>query len=335
MRRDAMSALRCPRCKAEGSFGLAIEAEDEREVREGELTCTTCGEARKIRGGIVDLMPEGVPAFVRREADGLGRFAEKMRAGGWDRELVLSLPYRQDGYWYAQATMMHQVLHTVPLRPGDTILDVGSNTCWAAAMLAERGLRVTALDITTAQMQGLATADWWYEAKGVHMERVLGVMFDISLASNSLDWVWCCEVLHHNHRANLWATMRELHRVLKPGGSLIVVNETLRTLREPHLHPGADVSEFEGHEHAYLRRSYVKAARDAGLHVDVRGPRLHNVFCEELFSISPRMHIRDGFRAAAAHAVRRDPRLRRAYLAWKSYVAGGTSLHMLATKPEG
>lgn len=327
-----MSALRCPRCKAEGSFDLAVEAEDEREVREGELTCTACDESRRIRRGIVDLMPE-LPAFVRREAAGLDRFADRMRAQGWDREMVLSLPYHQHGYWYAQATMMHQVLQTVPLQPGETILDLGSNTCWASAMLAERGLRVTALDIIASEMQGLATADWWHEAKGVHMERVLGVMFDISLASNSLDWVWCCEVLHHNHRANLWATMRELHRVLKPGGSAIVVNETLRSLRRPHLNPGKGVEEFKGHEHAYLRRSYVNAARDAGFRVDVRGPRLHPVFSEEPFGISPRMRIRDGFLAAAAHAARRDPRIGRAYLAWKAYVSGDTSLHMLATKP--
>lgn len=332
MRRDVMSALRCPRCKVEGSFALRIGAEDEREVREGELTCTACGEPREIRRGIIDLMPE-VPEFVRREAAGLERFAEKMRGDGWDRELILSLPYKQEGYWYAQATMMHQVLHTVPFQPGDTILDVGANTCWAGAMLAERGLRVTALDISTSEMQGLSTADWWYEAKQVHMERVLGVMFDISLASNSLDWVWCCEVLHHNHRANLWATMRELHRVLKPGGSVIVVNETLRSLRQPHLNPGVEVEEFQGHEHAYLRHSYVKAARDAGFRVDVRGPWLIPVFCEEPFCISPQTRVREGFRAAATHAVRRDPRLRRAYLAWKAYVAGGTSLHMLATKP--
>jgi ubiquinone/menaquinone biosynthesis C-methylase UbiE len=165
------------------------------------------------------------------------------------------------------------------------------------------------------------------------MERLLAQMFDVPLASASLDWVWCCEVLHHNHRANLWATLRELYRVLKPGGALIVVNETLRSLRDPKLDPGKDVAQYEGHEHAYLRGSYVKAARDAGFQVDVRGPRYHTIFQGQQIGLSPQMTARQGFSAAAAHAVRRSEKAKRAYLAWKSYVSGGTALHMLATKP--
>ncbi|MDX6677253.1 MAG: hypothetical protein QOE31_1305 [Solirubrobacteraceae bacterium] len=331
MRTDLLSVLRCPRCRAEQSFDCEAHAESDGEVREGELTCRSCGERRAVARGIADLMVDS-PDFVLREQAGLDRFADVMRADGWDRERVLKLPDDHSGYWYAQGTLMNQVLDTVPLRAGDWILDVGSNTCWASAKFAERGLKPIALDINANEMQGLATADWWYEDKGLYMERVLGQMFDLPLATGALDWVWCCEVLHHNHRRNLWRTMREMHRVLKPGGSLIVVNETLRNLREPKLDPGKAVAEYEGHEHAYLRRSYVKAARDAGFAVDVRGPRYHTIFGTEQIGLSRRMTARQGFSAAAAHAVRRSERASRAYLAWKAYVAGGTALHMLATK---
>ena len=121
--------------------------------------------------------------------------------------------------------------------------------------------------------------------------------------------------------------------MLKPGGTLIVVNETLRSLRDPKLDPGKDVAQYDGHEHAYLRRSYVKAARDAGFAVDVRGPWYHTIFGTEEIGLSRRMTALQGFSAAAAHAIRRSERAKRAYLAWKAYVAGGTALHMLATKP--
>ena len=334
MRTDLLSVLRCPRCQAEQSFELRADAEDRDEVRDGELTCTRCGERRPISRGIVDLMVDA-PDFVLREQAGLDRFAEEMRATGWDRERVLQLPDEHSGYWYAQATIMNQVLENVDLKPGDRILDVGSNTCWASAQFAARGLRPIALDINANEMQGLATADWWHEDRGLYMDRVLGAMFDLPLASESLDWVWCCEVLHHNHRSNLWATMRELHRVLKPGGCVIVANETLRSIRDPKFEAGHEVAQYDGHEHAYLRFSYVKAARDAGFTVDMRGPEYHAIFNAKPIALSPQMTVAQGMQALAAHAVRRSDRAKRVYLAWKAYVAGGTALHMLACKSAG
>jgi uncharacterized protein YbaR (Trm112 family) len=191
VRRELLDIARCPVCRAERSFDLRVDEEDAREVRSGTLRCGRCGSVRTIERGIVDLMPDA-PGFVRREAAGLDRFAEVMRASGWDRERVLALPYEQSGYWYAQATAMHQTLAQTPLQPGQRVLDVGSNTCWASAMFAERGLDVIALDINAGELQGLGTADWWFEGKGVHFERMLGLMFDIALADASVDWVWCC-----------------------------------------------------------------------------------------------------------------------------------------------
>jgi hypothetical protein len=75
------------------------------------------------------------------------------------------------------------------------------------------------------------------------------VMFDRwratpSTTSSAARW------LHHDHRANFTRTFEEPHRVLKPGGRLLVINETLRSLLDPTLDPGKSVAEFEGHEHA-------------------------------------------------------------------------------------
>jgi SAM-dependent methyltransferase len=332
LRRSFLDTARCPRCRSEDGFDLEVAQESALEVRQGMVRCRRCGERRSITNGIVELMPD-VPEFVHREAAGLERFAALMRSDGWDRERILALPGEQSGYWFAQATAMNQVLHTINFQPGDRLLDVGSNTCWASAMFAERGLEVIALDITPIEMQGLGTADWWMEARDIYFERMVGVMFDIALRDDSLDFVWCCEVLHHNHRANLRRTFRELFRVLRPGGQLVVVNETLRSLGEPRLRPGHEVAEFEGHEHAYLRHSYVSAAREAGFKIELRGPWLHAAFNDVTIGLSPNMSAIRGFRAATTHALRRTERGRRAYLAWKAYVTGGSSLYLLGTKP--
>jgi SAM-dependent methyltransferase len=332
VRQGFADIARCPACRAERSLDVTADVEDEREIREGKVACRQCGEVRSIARGIVDLMPDA-PGFVQRETAGLDRFADVMRAQGWDRERVLKLPYEDSGYWFAQATAMHQVLATVPFQPGDRIVDIGSNTCWASAMLAERGLEVIALDINAGEMQGLATSDWWFEEKDIYFERMLGLMFDIALASHSVDYVWCCEVLHHNDRPNLDRTFAELRRVLKPGGKVVVVNETLRSLRDPKFNPGQEVAEYEGYEHAYVRRSYVSAARHAGLEVELVAPWIHPIFTQGAWSIDTNDSALHGLRVAAAHAVRSTRALRHAYLAWKAYVAGETSLYMLATNP--
>jgi SAM-dependent methyltransferase/uncharacterized protein YbaR (Trm112 family) len=333
MRAELLETLRCPRCHAERSLVLSESRRVAGEIREATLACGGCGEERRVERGIVDLLPPEVPAFVVAEAAGLDRFVDTMRAHGWSREDVLALPFRQDGYWYHQAVAMQQTLATVlESAPGKRILDVGANTCWASAMLAERGLDVIALDINANEMQGLATSDWWFEAKRVYFERVLGVMFDLPFATNSFDYVWCCEVLHHNHRSNLYRTLRELFRVLRPGGSLIVVNETCRSLLDPKLNPGHEVAQYEGHEHAYIAWSYAHAARRAGFDVKRTFPWAVAIFSQWHFEITLDTRLREVVRAAVAHTVRRVPALRRIMLIYRNYVMGA-SFSMIATKP--
>jgi SAM-dependent methyltransferase len=311
-----------------------VGAEDEREIREGELTCRGCGHVMPIDGGIVHLLLDP-PEYVDAEAKGLQRFADVMANDGWDRERVMRLPNEPDGYWFCQATLMQQTLDTMPFEPGQTILDVGSNTCWASATFAQHGLEATALDIATALMQGLSTADWHFEDKGVYFERVLGTMFEMPFQDGAFDYVWCCEVLHHNHREALARTYEEIYRVLAPGGTLIVANEPLRTLMTPKINPGHEVAEFEGHEHAYMRHSYTGLARKAGFDVDVRGPRYHAMFNDSHITLTPDMRYDQLFRAAAVVASRRSGPMQKALLAGRAYVMGGTALHMICTKPSG
>src|SRR5947207_8525414 len=272
MRESLLPLLRCPRRRARRPLALAAGERSEAEVRTGSLTCSSCGFVASVSRGVVDLMPDP-PEFVRREAAGLERFADLMRADGWDRARVLRLPDDPLEYWQGQKAAMEHLLATVDFPPGSTVLDVGSNTCWASNVFASRGLDVIALDISTAEMQGLYTADWWFDANGVYFERVLSTMFDPAIASESLDFVFCCEVLHHNAKPELKCTLAELFRVLKPGGLLIALSEPLRfptNLKRDH---GSEVAQFEGNENVYFFHEYVLAARRAGFDVELVEPR--------------------------------------------------------------
>ena len=332
MQTELLEILACPRCHAERPFELEVREEDDREIRAGDLTCRACGHRAGIDGGIVDLMHEP-PDFVTREAAGLERFAGVMRDDGWDRERIMQLPYEQSGYWFGQAAAMERLHEIMVFEPGATLLDIGANTCWASNIFAKEGLRVTALDIAATEMQGLRTADWWFEESGVYFERILSVMFEPALASGSFDYVFCCEVLHHNHPEHLRRTLAEIHRILKPGGKLIVINEPLRFLTNRKRDHAQEVAEFEGHEHVYYLHEYLLAARRAGFKVSVMRPNTTPFFRGDPFELRPTDELSIATKKYAKHLIRRSDRARRAFTFYKLVV--GTedlSLAMMCEK---
>jgi SAM-dependent methyltransferase/uncharacterized protein YbaR (Trm112 family) len=333
MREETLTLLRCPRCAAEGHLRLDAGERDEREVRTGALLCTACGRSGVVTRGVADLL-DRPPAHVVREAAGLGRFADFMRGDGWDVARVLNLPDEPDGYWAAQRLSFQAFLKHVDFRPGQRLLDVGANTCWASAAFAARGLDVIALDISLHELQGLYTADFWIAERGVFFERLLAPMFDLPLVSGSLDHVFCCEVLHHNDRRSLRRTFAEIHRVLKPGGVLSVVNETMRFPLEPQFRPGHGVADFHGYEHAFLFWSYWRAARGTGFQVKVVEPASYWIFKDEPLTLDASTRLKTSLKFAWVNFCRRKPPLRRAYLHWLNLVRGGVHLCLVCRKPD-
>jgi SAM-dependent methyltransferase len=332
MREETATLLRCPRCLAEGALRLDARERDEREVRSETLTCSACGRSGEITRGVADLL-ERPPAHVVREAAGLGRFAEFMLSDGWDAARVLNLPDEPDGYWAAQRLSFEAFLERVDFRAGQRLLDIGANTCWASAAFAARGLDVIALDISLHELQGLYTADFWIAERDVFFERLLAPMFDLPLVSGSLDHVFCCEVLHHNDRRSLGRTFAEIHRVLKRGGVLSVVNETMRFPLNPKLHPGHEVADFDGYEHAFLFSSYWRAARGAGFDVEVVEPASHWVFKDEPLILDAATKLTTSVKLAGVNFCRRQRPLRRAYLHWLNLFRGGVHLCLICRKP--
>jgi SAM-dependent methyltransferase len=290
-----------------------------------------CGTAFALHRGVPELL-YNPPKHILAEAAGLERFAAEMWRDGWDRELVRKLPDLEHGYWYVQARSMHQLLTTIPFQPGQTIVDVGSNTCWAANHFAKRGLRAIALDIATVELQGLYTADWFIE-DGVFFERVLGSMDAMPLASNSVDYVYCCQVLHHNDSDSLRRTFAEIFRVLRPGGRLLMVNETLKTLRDPHGVHDEEVAQYEGYEHAHWALRYRWEATRAGFLTEIAEPHYRPFFGD----VSMRIKIDGPLLGPPARLVatwlRPNGLARRLYLAWLNHAWGGVSMSMIATKP--
>ncbi len=330
----AAEFLRCPACRGERTLRLEASETNQLEVREGTLHCGRCGRSFELRRGVAHLLVDP-PEHVRKEAAGLERFAGHMEGHGWNREQILKLPDIQDGYWFVQSRSFQQLTGIVAPRPGQSLLDVGSNTCWATNKFAQAGLRAIALDISTAELQGLYTADYFLEAGTSYFERVLGTMNDMPIASGSLDYVFCCEVLHHNDLGGLWRTFREAHRVLRPGGKLLVINETLKCLKDPDgVHTG-DMGQFEGYEHAHWAFQYRLGAQLAGFSTELLEPAYVSYFDPVELYVPAGTPAPEAARRVVYY-VRHSSRIaRRAYLMWLNHVTGGVSFSMIATKRGG
>ena len=310
-------------------MSLVVDERNACEVREGVLACARCRGEFQLHRGVGHLMPNA-PEHVSQEAAGLERFAEYMRADGWDKERILRLPDMDDGYWYVQRRSMRQLLGLIDLQPGEWLLDVGSNTCWASNQFAARGLNVIALDISTAEMQGLYTSDYFIEDGISYFERVLASMYDMPIASGSLDYVFCCEVLHHNDEASLRRTFKEAFRVLKPGGRMLIFNETIKTATDPIGVHTEGVEQFEGYEHAFWAWRYRWEATRAGFLTRMVEPCYHWFFDVPIPPHPPPLRKP---RDRALFEMRSRAVGHRAYLTWLNQVRGHVQMNMIATKP--
>ena len=93
------------------------------------------------------------------------------------------------------------------LPPGSGAADVGCGTGRHAVPLAERGFRVVGIDPIPREL-------------GPEIEFRLGVAEALPLDDDSVDLVWCRDVLVHS--SDLGAAYREFTRVLRPGGRALV-----------------------------------------------------------------------------------------------------------------
>jgi ubiquinone/menaquinone biosynthesis C-methylase UbiE len=111
------------------------------------------------------------------------------------------------------------LLELVPPRPGDAVLDVATgpgSVAREAARLVGAGGRVTGLDMSAAMLA--AGRAWPAEPGAAPIEYVESPAASMPLPDNVFDAAYCQQGLQH--MSDPLAALREMRRVLKPGGRL-------------------------------------------------------------------------------------------------------------------
>ena len=133
-----------------------------------------------------------------------------------------------------RSRVYRRIVSLAGVQPGDSVLDVGSSSGYLAKKLAAAAGQtghVTGVDpsqaaIEYAQRRAPSTVTF-----------SVGVAQDLNLPDASFDVVTCTLAMHHIPARKREAALREMYRVTKPGGRVLVAD--FDPSRRPlALHPG-------------------------------------------------------------------------------------------------
>lgn len=130
--------------------------------------------------------------------------------------------YRSGPFGWELRRLQRETIARLGLRPGHRVLDLGCGPGDGAAFVAERGADAVGLDYSPGM---LAAARHVGALRGRLLRGDAG---KLPFADRSFDKVLCTNSFHH-YPAHV-AALREIHRVLKPGGQLGLVDP-----RKDHL----------------------------------------------------------------------------------------------------
>jgi SAM-dependent methyltransferase len=143
-----------------------------------------------------------------------------------------------------------QAKSTQPLR----ILDLGCGTGRHLIFLEELGYQTYGLDISPT---GLAYSRGWLQKIGHPARVLLADMTSLPYTSSSFDRIISTYVIHHNTLACMRRTIKEIYRLLIPGGTTLISIPSMRGFRHDkgrQIEPGTvipDIGQDNGIPHHY------------------------------------------------------------------------------------
>ena len=182
------------------------------------------------------------------------------------RDNYFDLPVQAAAERYCASEEFGGVVALIGEGGGRSILDLGAGNGIVSYSLARHGWRVTAVEPDPSAEIGAGAIRGLADGGGLTVSVIEGRL-PLSVAGESFDGVVCREVLHHLD--DLPGAMRELARLLRPGGFLLA-------WREPVVDDAGQLAQFlESHplhhkyggENAFSLGQYVHAIEAAGLRV--------------------------------------------------------------------
>jgi ubiquinone/menaquinone biosynthesis C-methylase UbiE len=157
----------------------------------------------------------------------------------------------------------------VGLQPGEAVLDVGCGTGMQALVAKERVGETGRVSGIEPSLEMVTYAKRKAARRGVSVDIQPGVIEQLNFPDQSFDVVLCIIVMHHMPDETKRQGIKEMARVLKPGGRVLVVDSNLQLLpsfeREGFLQVNAgEMPIVDGYNFILWRMNYPERRRDNG-----------------------------------------------------------------------
>lgn len=233
-------------------------------VRLEKLACQLTDADAKLRAWAVSLLPREMD-WKRFGEDLLSRLHEDKRwsiyAVSYDAILLKFPGYRQ---------LIEEIIHGVP-RKAVHVLDLGAGTGNVTRALLNRGYRVTAVENNQAMIEKLTQKN--LDPSGARLILNKQSAADLgSFADGSFDAVVACNVLYALD--DPLGCIREVARILKPGGAFAFSTTTAETELDPLLNEIQESLKAEGHFEA--NRDHYQRVYDLNKDIEIKIARRHS-----------------------------------------------------------
>ncbi|MEO0635839.1 MAG: class I SAM-dependent methyltransferase [Pseudomonadota bacterium] len=190
-----------------------------------------------------------------------------------DKKLLVDACYYDDPikdaaerFWQSE-----EWAETQKLLPGEAgrAADIGAGRGIASYALARDGWQVTAVELDDSPLTGRQAMHDLVSTGGVSFHIEDGAGEKLPFDDKSLDLVLCRQVLHHAD--DLPGFLREIARVLRPGGVCVATREHVleRHADKTAFLNGHPLHNLYGGENAFLLKDYTDAFEGAGLHFEM------------------------------------------------------------------
>ena len=122
------------------------------------------------------------------------------------------------------------VIDTAELKPGEAVLDVGCGTGTQALSAKERVGEAGRVSGIEPSLEMVTYARRKVVRQGLLVDIQPGVIEQINQPDRSFDVILCIIVMHHMPDESKLKGIKEMARVLKPGGRVLVVDSNLKLL---------------------------------------------------------------------------------------------------------